>query len=384
MRRIVAGTFWAVAAVHVVMPWSAQATDIPVTGNRAAEEIRQIEEAIAAAPEASFKSFQLYSFIANKMLWPTSPLNVCFWNGTTALRDDVSRIADELTAGTTIKFTWKVNGAFVDCGTNWATFPVRVSLERRQDLLVDGDNPAHFFALIGRQLASGRKATINLPFAASPTTQDLRNKVLHEFCHVLGCLHEHQRGVCENHFDRDAIKLEFNLNDDQYHKNFATLPSTNMFGPSALGLFDQTSVMMYRFKQSMFKPGVTSPCRRDSFATSLSSGDIAGLNAAYSAARRAGGLRRIEDFDRLNRLNRDEAEKARGEALALDTTIRNWVMRTPFLESNERVDASAQLRTLQEAALERAAKADVRAAAFDLTPKERAELLEALQYLPSD
>lgn len=265
-------------------PNAASAHDLPFGTNRAAEDAMTIERAARAPLSPMRARDKLFSLVASKLRWKDTVLNVCFWNGDTALRDQVAAIADELTKTLPIKFSW---GG--DCpgpatpGGPWEHVPVRVSLTKDPSLLASGDDASAFFAMIGREVSFERPATVNLPFSSAPASAFLRNKVLHEFCHVLGCLHEHQRAGCADLFDKLAVMAKYGLTPALYAKNFELLPAGGVYGPSSLGTLDDESVMLYTFKRDMFLAGSSPTCLRDTPAQKASKLDEQGLARLYAA-----------------------------------------------------------------------------------------------------
>jgi hypothetical protein len=274
------------------------AHDIPVVNNRAAEEALVIERAARAPNSRPKAGAQLFSFISSRLGWKQNSLKVCFWNGGSAVRARVSAAADELTTGLPIKFDWigTCPGPSSPGGA-WESIPVRVSLTRDTGVVGDKDDPGAYFALIGRQQSFDHPTTVNLPLPSEPTDPMLRNKVLHEFCHVLGCLHEHQRAGCADLFDKPVVMSAFQLSEVDYSRNFEMLPPGGLYGPTAIGPLDADSVMLYSFKREMFRAGTNPKCVREPPATELSSLDRSGLARIYSTS--FGQAMSLEDFSLL-------------------------------------------------------------------------------------
>lgn len=353
----------------------ARAHDLPFTGNRAAEEAMAIERAARLGDPATERADKFFSLVASKVRWNRSVLDVCFWNGDPALRARVSQTADELTASLPVKFRW---GG--DCpgpttsGGPWERVPVRVSLTTDAALLAPGDVASSFFALIGREAeaAFDRRATVNLPFTSPPGQSLLRSKVLHEFCHVLGCLHEHQRAGCADLFDKQAIMAAFNLSETLYRQNFQLLPTGSVYGPTSLGALDPDSVMLYTFRRDIFVAGSSPTCIRDAPATSASPLDLKGLQRLY-AQPFVPGLK-LADFPMLEVRNRRLAS-ARREMTNGYSAV---------LKERPSSHGDATLRSVIASLSAQADAFDREAAGFSTSPEEKATLEAALALLPRD
>lgn len=368
-------------------PSLACANEILITDNKAAQEAREIEEGVYAAPPGSKMQMHLFSIFSNKLAWPRTSLKVCFWNGTPGRQAEVVGIADQLTADLPIKLTWTgADGKLTQCPDfandqgAWSAFDVRVALSANPDLLKPGDNQSAFFAMIGQQKPLGRRATINLPFLPTATKDFVRHKVLHEFCHVLGCLHEFQREICQKDFDPAAISRIFGLTPQQYRDNFEAIPSGHAFGVTAGATLDKTSVMMYALTREMFKPDHRSDCENDNPATTASSLDLAGLKAAYQNPT----VRlRLDDFKALALSNRQVARSQAFLSASLRTTNSRWQSRNKGLNVNGDIQ-SAMLEELARDADLKAAQAEEEAHSFELTPDIERKVRLALSHFPAD
>ena len=364
----------------------AVANDLPILGNRAAQEVREIEEGVFAAPPGSKLEKHLFSIFSTSLAWPRNSLKVCFWNGTPDRQEQVSRIADELTADLAIKFAWRGDdGNIVQCPDyaddqgRWSQFDVRVALSANQRLVDENDNMNAFFALVGQQKPKGRRATVNLPFDASSSMAFVRNNVLHEFCHVLGCLHEFQRDICTNNFDETAISLKFSLSPQQYRENFGSIRSSHAFGNTTSSDFDKVSVMMYRFTREMFKAGSVTDCINETPAIVASPKDLAGLEQAYALT----DLRmKLDDFKVLSERSRQTARAQTHLAATLRSTNARWLSRNKGLG----LEGSAQslmIDQLAREADERARAAEEEARSYKMTPEIERKVRLALSHLPA-
>lgn len=357
----------------------ARGSDLPFTGNLVAQEVRDIERGVSAVPVTSTAHAHVKSVIGYKVRWRAGLLKACFWNGDTAMRERVATIADELVAQLPVKFQWRENGTISECGdvaqanAPWLNYDVRVSLKRAQNLLKPGDNAREFFALVGRQDQTGRLATVNLPFRPGQSESDIRNLTLHEFCHVLGCLHEHQRALCAKDFDEKAIQAAFQLTPEAYRQDFLAIPSSHAFGPVSLGGFDQQSVMLYRLTRDMFVKGSNSPCIVDTPASKLSDLDKAGLRNAYTGT--TDGLK-LEDFARLAGKARLRADVQRSFAAYLRDNLKALGGES----GSQEMVFQARVREAESLASDAEAEAD----SYILTPEQTAAIRRALSYFPAD
>jgi hypothetical protein len=378
------------SALSVAEP--AFAHDFGRPGAGAPEEARTLEAAIGAEPPDSAAAPVLHSFIATRLVWGPGKLAVCFWNGDAALRQKVAAIADELVAGLPVSYEWKPAGTFVTCPqTGYKAYVVRVSLAADASLVGASDDPASYFATIGRAaLKDERKATVNLPFPATPSPDLLRSKTLHEFCHTLGCLHEHQRGLCDNDFDKDAILANYpGMTDEEYRKNFLRIPSADAFmRPEMVGDIDLKSIMMYTFYSWMFVDYTKSKCYRPYEVTKLSPRDEEGLAYVYPRGAVATPLS-LSQFDVLAEGYRtaafgarDLAGDIRGRAMAAAEAGDLGLGGSRGLTAGQRQAMQEQLRDRALTLEAYAARYESDAAKYDLRPETRQKLEAALRLLP--
>lgn len=357
------------------------ASDLPFKGNLAARETIYIERGFFAVPERNTAAIRIKSVFADKMVWKVGALKVCFWNGDDETKKRVAGIADELTAGLPIKFIWQENGAFVRCpgnrevDTSWSNYEVRVSLLHAPGLLKPGDDATAFFGLVGRQKSGGRLATVNLPFQNWQGKEEIRNLVLHEFCHVLGCLHEHQRELCTKDFDAEKIQEKFRLSPQEYVENFLEVPSSHAYGAAFLTGFDNESVMLYRLTPDLFRKGSKSECMVSRPASELSPLDKSGLRSMYGRAADGAGLK-LADFARLEKNFRAQA--------TVQQMLANKLRDAARIGSGEPGVSAASLRSRANAAEAIAAEANAEADSYVLTEDQLAAIERALAYFPED
>jgi hypothetical protein len=362
---------------------------LPAKGNLAAEEAMAIERGVRAVPVESRAGLRVKSVFAPKLRWQSGNLKVCFWNGTPEMQARVATIADELVVNLPVKFEWLENGAIAKCsgglldvGAPWRRFAVRVSLSPAAGLLKEGDDPTAFFALLGRQSQDGRRATVNLPFTADDGEGKVRNKTLHEFCHVLGCLHEHQRELCAQDFNETRIRAKYHLSAEEYRDNFLVIPSGHAYGQVTTSTFDDKSVMLYELTRDMFNDGSVSKCIVDTPATKLSPVDAAGLQQAYAGG--AGGAAlSLKDFPALEQKFRAIAKAQNLLGQRLRTVSSKWQASVDSLDFDGSSDA-APIEQLASEASARAAEAEAEADSYDLTPSQAKAIKAALAYFPED
>jgi hypothetical protein len=374
----------AASVLFAVQP--AAANDLPVKGNLAAQTEMAIERGVNAGGDEPETRMHVFSIFASKLAWPSSTLRVCFWNGTPQLRAQVAGIADELTQTLPIKFAWRnAAGQLVECpGFNdpakpWKNYPVRVSLVAAPAVVLQQDDPTAFFAMVGTQNDGGRLATINLPFDGSFTQERIRWKTLHEFCHVLGCLHEFQRDICTVDFNEAWIRAHFGLTATEYQENFLAVPSSRASGPAAT-TFDPTSVMMYELTADYFKANSHNICMTTTINSALSALDISGLQNAYASR---GTLLNIDDFPALAQTSHNYAQALRERANGLRVANSRWVTESIGLGTDTSADAT-RIEGFAVVLDRKAAKAEVEAKSYSLTPAQEAAIRLALSYFPKD
>lgn len=378
--RVVLAICWAVLFGVTTTP-QAHAHDYGQPG-----AARVFEAALAAVPSDDPAAPAAHSFIATRLIWGAGKLAVCFWNGDAKLQQRVADVADELVAGRSVAFDWKPAGAFVKCpNTGYDGYVVRVSLREDPSLVASAASATSFFATIGRAaLVDKARATVNLPFKDTPGEDLLRSKTLHEFCHVLGCLHEHQAGYCNDEFDKTAIMANIPMTDAEYEQNFLRIPSTNAYmDPMLVGVFDKDSIMLYSFYPWEFKNYKTAKCYRPYEVTKLSKRDEAGLTSVYPLTK-AAAPKSLAEFDTIAQAYALSAANFRG----LAATTRFNLNALPIDSKNLAPSQIAAMRAdVEQRALAldiKAKTAEVTAAQFTLSPEARAKIDAALSLLPPD
>lgn len=249
------------------------------------------DRALWIQPLDSDTRSKLFSFVAVKWTWPkNSKLKVCWWDpDKTDLKDEIAGYADGVAKDLPVKFAWKVGGAYVNCPPGSPRdFDVRVTLHADPALVLGSDNPTSFFAVVGSEgRHDERLATVNLPLSSGASENKIAHYARHEFCHVLGCLHEHQRGDCEAAFDAEAIKAAKNLSDAQYRAQYLEVADQSM-GAKAFSTYDNKSIMMYEFSPALFHQPPPETCVNIGLRPKLSDLDESGLKAAYTKSPQKG------------------------------------------------------------------------------------------------
>lgn len=216
--------------------------------------------------------------------WHKLNLNICFFGGSTNLRDYFIEIASEWQKGTalTLDFGKKSDG-FNSCSpTN--SGDIRVSF-----------NKAGNWSYVGR---SARKRpidtmtlNIDIPQAENFSLSDvphyrkvhIATAIRHEFGHALGLEHEHQHpdSKCEEHFDMDEIVTYFRkkaYNNEKAIKRYVlTLTGKRL----AKTRYDKKSIMHYDFLPDLFKDGEGADCYLRERNTKISPTDLRFIKARY-------------------------------------------------------------------------------------------------------
>jgi hypothetical protein len=247
------------------------------------------------------------SVYASILLWPSGPtgavVRACFWNGSDSLQRTVIQ-SDAAWAGAaaiTVDY-FDPTGQIRKC-VDASSGDIRIALDNTMPGLDygPGREASTNWSTVGRQAnysppfqpGSRYKVTVNLPDvfgqAQIGNWEGFNFLVRHEFGHARGLLHEHQRQICANSFDVEAIAAsqKWTIEDaKQAVAAFDQLPNAmNFYRPKAVGEYDKTSIMQYNFASNWYKEtGVPNPCQRPNVVSAPSPGDIATLIAMYGAA----------------------------------------------------------------------------------------------------
>lgn len=290
-----------------------------------------------------------------------------------------------MAALTPVKFSWGPNGSYEPCPTiGYKAFVVRVSLRSEPGFLDASDNSIDYFASIGKLMLTGtRLANVNLPFPVGAGEPLIREKTLREFCHVLGCLHEHQRGLCDADFNKSWIQAHYGYNDEQYAANFINIPTSDAYyGASVFGAFDDTSIMLYSIPPEAFS-NKSSKCYLATPVVDLSPTDRAGLSNAY---RTVGDplLKSAQDFASLTASFDEISSTKRAQANVLRNNAAAWIKATPLLEESSRPKALLDFDKMALALEREADEAHRRADSYRLSPATTAKLVALIALVPND
>jgi len=337
---------------------TSSAHDILTARSGASQVAPTVEAALFTVKPGTPQGNNLFSFVAQALIWTRPTLHLCFWNGETGQQREMLAIVSELTDHVPLSISGASAGIPNVCkpGT-YATYDIRVSFAATASLLAPGDDPRSFFSVIGMASRNDvRKATVNLPFTPAHGPAQRRNKTLHEFCHALGCLHEHQRSVCSSELDRGKIQTVLGVTDEQFEAQFAEIPTSDAYyRPLELGTFDLDSVMLYTMHEWMFLNAATAKCYRSSEPTHLSQGDKNGLTYMYANANNSGRFvpQSIEGFAAHAGHLRTEAQKLARKAEQMRTQARQphdgrpgpqWLPQQLEQQADEHDARAAELR----------------------------------------
>jgi hypothetical protein len=194
--------------------------------------------------------------------WPVgSHIKVKFLNGDPQYYPLIFKYAKEWETHAQITFD------FIDSGAA----DVRISLT----------NDLNSWSFIGKEcltITDQSKPTINFGcFINSISLAEKRSTVLHEFGHVLGCVHEHQQPAANMAWDEAAILRAYSIIpgwDEQKvrHNILNKLPQSNIANSS----YDQYSIMHYYFPAHFMLNGIGS-----NMNLNLSQGDIDFIEFCY-------------------------------------------------------------------------------------------------------
>jgi hypothetical protein len=246
------------------------------------------------------------SVASEALLWPTSSVTVCFWNGKADAQQAVIDSDKEWEGYAGLSFSYTDSKKKIRLCSSADSADVRISLDGNDPKLAGdydasvGRSPVVSWSLVGREAnfaPKGKKpkVTVNLPEVQQRSDWGDRDAlnffVRHELGHARGLLHEHQRQECSGWFNIDEIAKSQNWTTEQTKQAvdaYEKLPLSNQFyRPKVFGGYDVLSIMQYNFLPGWYlteKDGKPNPCLRTETVTAPSPGDKATLVAMYPRA----------------------------------------------------------------------------------------------------
>ena len=216
--------------------------------------------------------------------WPNNQVTVCFFDGTSASRDHVARIAAEWTTGTGLTFDFGAPGNRRTCD------PTRPS-----DIRVSFAG-AGYWSYVGTQaqLISPYKQTMNLAgLDKGSALSEAENGIIrHEFGHAIGFEHEHQspESGCEEEFNWNYLYVALGWSKEEVDRNLRRLDNSSGKTGLLTTPFDRQSNMLYSLNPEAFKNPTTAKCYIPNPNNNISLTDRTAAQATYpsvAAAARA-------------------------------------------------------------------------------------------------
>jgi hypothetical protein len=121
--------------------------------------------------------------------------------------------------------------------------------------------------------------TVNFGWLRDDTADgEYERVVVHEFGHVLGCIHEHQSPTESLNWNKDAVYAAFSGPPNNWSKAEIDQNILDKYSPNGIDAtaFDMQSIMLYQFDASLFTPPKATPLN-----TKLSSHDEAFIETMY-------------------------------------------------------------------------------------------------------
>jgi hypothetical protein len=216
-------------------------------------------------------------------LWNAgSTLQVCFYDGEPSLKDFFVRTASRWLSGTSLRVDFGTGNEFRVCRDN-SNLDIRISFAGKGYWSFIGTD-----SILPEVVAKGPSLNVEtkgIPFDHL-NLKSLEEKILHEFGHALGLLHEHQSPVanCADQMDWPAIfayaKKYWGWDEDTVKTNFEQYISEPRLRTTP---YDKNSIMHYALAAWMYKSGEDSRCYVTEPRT-MSTLDRTTIQSAYPGA----------------------------------------------------------------------------------------------------
>lgn len=196
-------------------------------------------------------------------------LKIRFLEGDESLKARVKKFASIWLQYANIKFQWldKDNPQDAD---------IRITF-------VQGGGSWSYVGIDCYQIVDQKKATMNYGWLRPTSTDEqVREVVLHEFGHALGCEHEHQSPLANLDWNEEVIYLEMSLPPNSWSRastKFNIIDPVKADNVRASS-FDRESIMLYEYPSSWFKNKEHQGTPRN---TKLSQTDINWIKTNYPA-----------------------------------------------------------------------------------------------------
>jgi len=167
--------------------------------------------------------------LTNKMWRPGRELRIHFMDGSSSIHERIKRLA--------VEWQWYANIRF------------RFVNDPNAEIRITFTQPGSW-SYIGTDalVMAKNQPTMNFGWLTSNTSEEeYRRVVLHEFGHVLGCIHEHQNPSANIPWDKEAVYRFYggaptNWTREQVDTNFFTRYSADI---TQYSQFDRNSIMLY-------------------------------------------------------------------------------------------------------------------------------------------
>jgi len=221
-------------------------------------------------PETQSKYETLEGIVQALALWDQGArLSACFMNGNAQAEKEVMAVFEEVISLTNLRIQ----------KSNCKRDSIRISFRH-----------AGYSSYIGRDLLLIDVGTptmvlenLDLALPLSPLN---KGRVVHEFMHALGVMHEHQHpdAGCENEILWSVIQEQWKWTDKQMETNFRQIVRTDAIHTTP---YDKDSLMHYQLDARFLRSGERSSCHSSALRTAMSEGDRKLLEETYPQARRS-------------------------------------------------------------------------------------------------